>query len=278
MASAPRAIWKVPGWKAKRTEGSASSQADDLVVVLGGVRADRAQVHPAGDLTRAEVRASGSRRARGGPGSCGPGPNQSTKLRLLGCVGVEPHEVGVDAFVLRAPPAWCGRSGRCRRGPRCAVERPRRENPTAALAAFPPASTVTAYSKGTLPPKGRSIQCPWSSSQIADVRVGQPDEDVGGRVAHAEHVEVRHGELWRTSRAPDRAFGHHAAHWGHPGAPLSRRTPRGPVSGLLASRRRRLASCSASMSLWRRLEGLGLARRRSPGCCPCGSRGRCPRR
>ena len=47
-----------------------------------------------------------------------------------------------------------------------AVESPRRENPTAALAAFPPASTVSAYSKGTLPPKGRSIQCPWSSSQM----------------------------------------------------------------------------------------------------------------
>ena len=27
MASAPRAIWNVPGWKAKRTDGSVSSQA-----------------------------------------------------------------------------------------------------------------------------------------------------------------------------------------------------------------------------------------------------------
>ena len=168
---------------------------DDLVVVLGGVGADRAQIDPTGDLTRAQV-----------------GPVVVVKLMvdqdravlaepedevaIARLRGIEPHEVGVDAFVLECrlhgaadlvvPDVGCdgGREAEAREA-------------DGGVGRVPTGLDRPGVLEWDLAAEGEVHPMPVVVLPDADVRVGQPDEHIGGGVTHTQHVVVvvRHGDM-----------------------------------------------------------------------------------
>ena len=261
----------------ERTEGSSSSQETicrSYSAASFPTELDQAQRGISPDSGAA----SDSRRARGRPGSCGP---DRTRARSCGCSAarVEAPRGGCRRLHARAPPAWLRPIWSLPTCAATAVDEAKAREADGGVRRVAAGLDGQAYSKGTLPPKGRSIQCPWSSAQMLYVRVGQPDEDVCGRVSHTEYVET--GPWWNFGRQSG-SFGQGL--WS-PGGPVERDVAsKSPTRRHLRgrnppcrSRRRSVASCSASMSLWR-----GSKVRSSAATVtmnfPCGSRGPRPRR
>ena len=119
-------------------------------------------------------------------------PEPEHEVAIAGLRGVEPNEMGVDTFVRQSRlhrvadlvVADVGRDGGRESEP-C--------EPDGRICRIPASVDRHRVLERDLAAEGKVHPVPVVVLRDPDVRVGQPDEDVGRGVAHAEHVVLRHG-------------------------------------------------------------------------------------
>ena len=189
-----------------------------------------------------------------------PEPEHEVAVARLG--GVEPHQVGGDAFELQRRLHGASDLVAPDMGSECGREAEARETDRG-VGRVSAGVDRHGVLEGDLAPEGEVHPVPVIVLPNADVGVGQPDEHIGGRVSHAEHVEVRHVDMCtRDQGGPTGHLVMMRPTWGPIAAPVLRRLVVRPVAGLLEQAAQIRQLLGVDVLVAPRVEGLGLSAHR----------------